>query len=134
MYKILKNLIDMFDYSLQKLNPSYRKASRNLLDLQNKTGSVITLRKLPQKIPAGVYCFSCDDINKSIAIRLSETNESGTKSKAFSVNYVKDNRRYVTGTIDFEAEYINISSSDTPITNMQLEKGSVPTEYEPYRN
>ena len=114
-------------------NNVIRHVGKNLLDLQNKTGEIIILRKLPKKLPAGTYVFSCDDIDKSISIRLSETNQTGTKSKAFHTQVVADGRRYVTGTINFDAEYINISSSSTAIENMQLEQGSIPTPYEQYK-
>ena len=114
-------------------NNVIRHVGKNLLDLQNKTSEIIILRKLPKKLPAGTYVFSCDDIDKAVSIRLSETNQTGAKFKRFRTQMVADGRRYVTGTIDFDAEYINISSSLTAIENMQLEQGSIPTPYEQYK-
>ncbi len=114
-------------------NNVIRHVGKDLLDLQNSSGSTITLRKLPMKLKAGTYTFSCDDNNVSISIRLSDTNKSDRKSERSGTNYVVDNRRYAVVTINFDAEYINISTSDTPAKNLQLEEGSVATEYEPYK-
>ena len=79
-------------------------------------------------IPAGTYTFSCNN------------NHAGNTAR-FQYKYADDVGHYVifnnSTTITFEEEVKKVAlrlESDTTISNIQLEKGSIATSYEPYQS
>lgn len=119
------------DIKLYGKSKQVKTTGAQLIDV---TSGAQSMYKLPIPLEAGTYTVSFDTNVNTGGFRLSNTTDTSSNSVATtSIKSIGENRISLTLTIDFVANYINISSQGSSyVENIMLNKGGSALPYEPY--